>query len=460
MWLALFFLALAVPSAILMQLAYSELKWQSFYQYRLQAEELVARIDAHLTELINIEEARPFADYAFLNVAGDTEANFVQRSPISAYPVVQVIPGLIGYFQVDARGEFSTPLLPQQVGSASDYGVSSGELQQRTRLAQRMQRILGENRLVQDQERDISGRQLSGLETRASADQREDRLAAGMSPAPKDRDAPKSRLSDHVARRSVNRPAEQQASAQAGFDQLQEESVAGRLKRDSVGELGRVEDLKLDYRYQTRDRLQELAAPVAPKKKSVRKERSLLPEAVLPVLQDEEMAAGAATPSNIRIRTFESEVDPFEISLLGSGQFVLFRKVWREGQRYIQGALVEQQPMLEELISSAFRDAALSGMSDLIVAYRGSVFQVFDGQGSRDYLSSGRELSGTVLHQARLSAPMSDLELIFNIRQLPVGPGANLVTWAGAVLIFVLLSLIHISEPTRLVHSSRMPSSA
>ena len=31
--------------------------------------------------------------------------------------------------------------------------------------------------------------------------------------------------------------------------------------------------------------------------------------------------------------------------------------------------------------------------------------------------------------------------------------------WSGGALVY-LLSLIHISEPTRLVHSSRMPSSA
>ena len=45
----------------------------------------------------------------------------------------------------------------------------------------------------------------------------------------------------------------------------------------------------------------------------------------------------------LRIRTFESEIDPFEFSLPGSGHFVMFRKVWRDGQRYIQGAIIEQK---------------------------------------------------------------------------------------------------------------------
>ena len=61
------------------------------------------RIDDRLNRLINAEEARPFTDYAFLNVAGDSSANLLQRSPLSTYPDASEIPGLIGYFQVDAQ---------------------------------------------------------------------------------------------------------------------------------------------------------------------------------------------------------------------------------------------------------------------------------------------------------------------------------------------------------------------
>ena len=440
LWLTLFFLALAVPSAILIQRSYSELKWQSFHQYRLQAEELAARIDARLLGLVNAEQNRSFADYAFLNVAGDAEANFVQRSPISAFPVAPAIPGLIGYFQVDAQGVFSTPLLPQPVSSASSYGVSRIEMQQRIRLAGRMQRILSQNQLVQSQRPDAPGRQRSGLDKPVVQEKGADTLAAGVAPGYADVDASTLRLADDPASPGMDQPNAQRSRAQAGFDQLKEESVTGRLQGNTVGELGRLKDLKLDYRYQakSRDQPREPVAAATATKKAVRKERSVLPEAASMVFQDEENAAGAAKQAGIRIRTFESEIDPFEISLLGSGQFVLFRKVWRDGQRFIQGALIAQQPLLDEMISDPFREAALSRMSDLIVAYQGSVFQVFDGQSARDYLSSTRELSGTVLHQARLSAPLSDLELIFNVRHLPVAPGASLVTWAGAVLIIVL----------------------
>ena len=68
--LALFFLALALPTAILVRQAYSQLKWEAFYQYRNLAEELSARITGRFNQLVSAEESRAFADYSFLVVSG------------------------------------------------------------------------------------------------------------------------------------------------------------------------------------------------------------------------------------------------------------------------------------------------------------------------------------------------------------------------------------------------------
>ena len=83
-FIALFFLALAVPTAVLIWQAYSQLKWEAFHQYRGVAEELTGRIDTRLNDMIRTSDARSFADYTFLVVTGDPSANFVQRSPLSA----------------------------------------------------------------------------------------------------------------------------------------------------------------------------------------------------------------------------------------------------------------------------------------------------------------------------------------------------------------------------------------
>ena len=446
-WLSAFFLALAVPTGILVYQAWSQLKWEAFHQHRVLAEELATRIDARLVQLVNTEEARSFADYAFLNVAGDPAASFLQRSPLSAYPHESPIPGLVGYFQVDAEGRFTTPLVPQAGTVASSYGIAAGELEQRLALQQQIGEILSRNRLVQDNRTAMPMRS-EGVMDEATADAvRTDRQAAPAA----DRDMPAALLPDEGAR-PATREMQEAMPGQAAFDRLnravapQEQENRQQFART----LGRVKDLKLDDRYQAEsadaiDRPAASSAPVVSKR--ARKERSALPEPAYKAggalssssgLQEADAPAPAPVKSELRVRTFESEIDPFEFSLLDSGHFVLFRKVWRDGQRYIQGILIEQQPFVEGLIETMFLDTALSGMSDLLVAWRGDVFSAFSGRTARDYLSSAEELSGTLLYQTRLSAPLGDVELILGINRLPAGAGGRLITWLAAILLLVL----------------------
>ena len=124
LWLFLFFLALAIPTGILIYQAYHQLKWEAFHQHQLLAEELADRMGNHMQALIDQVEASTFTDYAFLIVAGDPAANFLQRSTLSNYPVEPLLPGMIGYFQVDTEGRFSTPLLPQSGVDPKSFGIS------------------------------------------------------------------------------------------------------------------------------------------------------------------------------------------------------------------------------------------------------------------------------------------------------------------------------------------------
>ncbi|MGB5259109.1 MAG: HAMP domain-containing sensor histidine kinase [Gammaproteobacteria bacterium] len=445
-WLAVFFLALAIPTGILVYQAYSQLKWEAFHQHRVMAEELAVRIDARLVQLINDEEARSFADYAFLNVAGDPAANFLQRSPLSAYPHASPIPGLVGYFQVDTDGGFTTPLLPPAGAPASTYGISAVELAQRLALQRQIEQILSRNRLVQDRTTDtVTGREAIADALHGNAARRD--KPAGLAAPLTDEDALEQRAMDDRAVPATAEPAEEQVPGQAAFDRLNK-AIAPREqeKKQPASTLGRVEDLNLDYRYQSEaidevERQLMSGAPDAAKR--ARKERSALPEpadeAGTAFFEGVREADAPSRPhGTIRIRTFESEIDPFEFSLLDSGHFVLYRKVWRDGQRYIQGALIEQRPFVEGLIEALFLETALSNMSDLLVAWQGSVFSAFSGRAARDYLSSAEALRGTLLYQTRLSAPLGDMELILSINRLPAGAGGRVITWLAAILLLVL----------------------
>jgi len=442
-WLALFFLALAIPTAILIHRAYSELKWEAFHRHRVQAEELATRIGDQFLKLINDEEIRPFTDYAFLNIAGDPSASFLQRSPLSAYPVTSAIPGLIGYFQIDAEGAFSTPVLPPPVVAPTAYGVSVQELQRRALLAERIRQILSDNRLVQPGETPVAAGGKPMVDRRRLREPRPDQPAAQGAVRPGgDMDSMERLAADDSVTLPELESAEEQMPVQAAFDQLNEVPARREQKKQKLSHtLGRVEELTLDYRYQNKSAVgmagQAVSETAPVLAKRARKELSALPE---PPTFDatEKGEVRAPKPAEIRIRTFESEIDPFDVSLLDSGHFVLYRKVWRDGQRFIQGALIEQRPFLQDVIEAAFHETVLSRMSDLIVAYQGNVFSALSGQNARAYESSSQELSGALLYQTRLSAPMNDLELIFSVRRLPAGPGGTVVSWVGAVLMLVL----------------------
>ena len=460
-WLILFFLALAIPAAILGLQAYSQLKWESFHLHRIQAEELSQRISRTLSQLVEKEEARSFTDYTFLNIAGEPSAGFIQRSPLSAFPIDSSIPGLLGYFQIDTSGIFTTPLVPKSDSQSDLYGIAKNELSLRQARQDTIRKILHRNHLVQI---DKPAAVTFPVSEKSPSDKRLSVAGSFMDEvASEDRDSPAhlgAAVADTSSRKSVG-----QAPGQAAFDRLNTPSGRSTPEKEQIvsSKLGRIEDLKLDYSYQKTDaavkqqqREIESESAIAGKiltKKKARKERGALP-ALSTGMHDESAAAMTPGPYSIeaneisekftqvkepvRIHTFESEIDPLEFALLDSGHFVLYRKVWKEGQRYIQGILLEQNSFLNKLIESAFHETALSEMSKLIVVFQGNVFTAYGRNSTRDYLSSAKDLQGEVLYQTRLSAPFTELELIFSVTRLPAGPGAALIGWLALILAMVL----------------------
>jgi len=158
--------------------------------------------------------------------------------------------------------------------------------------------------------------------------------------------------------------------------------------------------------------------------------------------------------AKLRVSMFESEIDAFEFSLLESGQFVLYRKVWRNGLRYIQGLLINRDVFIDSVIGHAFYKTNVSNASKLTIAYQGEILSTFKSKSSprfyasnyrssdfdsTDYnLQGNQELQGTLLLQDKLSAALNQIELIFSVNNLPAGPGATVVTWLSVILLLIL----------------------
>ena len=459
--LLLFFLALAIPTAILIGQAYSQLKWEAFHQYRGLAEELTTRVDTRLINLISTADSRAYTDYSFLVVTGDPKLNFVQRSSLSGYPVADDLPGVLGYFQVDSDGEFSTPILPAAESDPQKLGIGSEEFSSRLALASELQTVLADNRLVQ-----------SRPETRKENLAPQSAAASPSSVVQEDKESTDSLRRRSYAGQVAAEPepiAEEQMAdeiySQEGFDLLNqprkdmpaEPGLAGTLERDGdavessvAGRRqdagGKVAAMKLDDKYQKKmESLEKNAASLSSASfvdngtpaRAKRLEQSVLPETV--GFASEQVRASANAPGDIRIDTFESEIDPLEFSLLDSGHFVLFRKVWRDGQRYIQGVVINRQAFVDDIIVSAFMETTLSDMSSLILAYQDDVIRTISGRDSYSYSSGNHAMDGDLLYRSRLSTPLDSLELIFSIKRMPPGPGAGVLGWVTLVLAAVFV---------------------
>jgi len=499
--LAVFFLALAIPTALLIRQAYSQLKWEAFHQYRGLAEELTNRIDVRLVDMINSADASSFTDYTFLVVTGDPDINVLQRSPLSTYPVSGDPPGLLGYFQVDTNGVFSSPLLPSEGSDPETLGIGGDEYKNRLVLTREIYEVLAENRLVRSRsepglrrspaaspEAPIAGLEQSGFEEATREEEMEtDGYADRKSRARQVTTAPGPQTGTEIAsvaggtKDSVDKlealPSEQVAAdnetyTQQVFDQLNmprqdKPSVSGnagaRDLDDADGEaaaavtegstdeqqrfntIGKVSELKLDASFQKKSEELEHETDEIPRQearraytqeRTKRKEQIVLPEATTPA----EGEPLANTFADLRVSTFESEIDPLEFSMLDSGHLVLFRKVWREGERYIQGLLVDQQTFIRDIIETPFRETALSDMSNLIVAHQEDVIHTVSGREAYNYPNGTRALEGALVFRNRLSAPLDSIELIFSINRLPTGPGASVLGWVTLVLSLVFIT--------------------
>jgi signal transduction histidine kinase len=435
--MVLFFVALALPTSILVYQAYGQLKWEAFYQHQQLARELTLRIDAGFRDLIEREENRPISDYEFLNVSGTEGAAFLQRSPLSEFPLQADIPGLLGYFQVNAGGQLRTPIVPE--ADAANYGISSSELQQREQQAGRIRGILDQNRLVGKSDLARTPAMVGeGLLEEEIAQQRDDRpsLATELFEV-----LPSSTMDD----------SDSLSQGQAGFDELATRKL--NVPAESRVPVDQVKDLKLEDSYEVAAAAEPEAQRLEAKKqtaaKRLRKEKVNLPETLSQQAQgleknfaeaDEQVESEAILKQQaIRIQTFESEVEPMEFALLDSGHFVLFRRVWHRDERYVQGILFEQADFIEGLIAPAFRESSLSSMSKLIVAYQGAILQNYAADYSRLYRPSTEQASSELLYQSRLIAPFGDIELIYALARLPVGAGGQIVIWSALVLAIVLV---------------------
>lgn len=454
-WLFIaFFFALAVPSGILSYKAYEQLRWQARHQYQQDALALVGQIDRNLAEAIDKEEARSDTDYTFFVLAGSPEARFIQRSELSKFPVEPDIAGVIGYFQIDEDGNFSTPILPSShVQSAVQpqlYGISPEENQLRNQLEKSVWSILSQNKLVEGTNKDLLDGTVQKKTVQKKTVQKEG-LVQADNIANDDENFVKT---DNLAKTEATLSS---TSVSQANDILEEDALSqGTTNRQRFAELAAMEQKnKL-----ARQKQQKLFDNIAEKRKTKpspaqsessgnqyrnssqtrksRVEKKFSPQQSLAIAQK---PSKRVEQEQIQIRLFESEIEPFKFSLLESGHFVVYRQVWRNNKRVIQGAVLSAQDFLNNAIEKLYIEAPLADIARLRVYYAAKLIKTFDGRenDSSRKVSNYQPVQSEVLSVISLSDPFAQFSLDFRVDQVPIGVGAAFIEAVAGSLILILI---------------------
>ena len=285
-------------------------------------------------------------------MAGDPEANFLQLSPLAAFPVASALPGIVGYFQIDSSGALSTPLLPGPDVDPGTYGISPEQQAERATLEREIRAVLSASTGLRDsglrriaeavaEPRDQSSKleeDEAAVAEGALERARDDVSVANASPPASV--APVLEIEAAARRSVVQQPIVVSPEA---LDSLL--NVAEREAASGVGALAAAVPPG------AAQSAEEPAA--APAERSKRVEQSNVPE-----------------PATQRITMFESEVDPVQFTGLPTGHLLMFRNVWRNGERLVQGAVIDTPRFIAEAVARVFAGAALSATTSLQIRYR------------------------------------------------------------------------------------------
>lgn len=487
-WLALIFVALAIPSATLLVRSFNQLQYEAIYVQRSLAEAFADQAQRQFIEWIASEEQRPTTDYSFLVISGES---YVQRSPLASLTPATVVPGVVGFFQVDANGNFATPLLPASNYNPADLELSASELDTRLRTQASIRTLLESStanqspaqtiRLesVSSQNRDRSNNVTSESDTTPS--NREERG--------KKLDALESELTPAEAPDSVS--AAQQLTDAGSFRAKSDLPDESRLAQATIGDEALEKD-KVDRDMQiasTATRNQQIfdqlsSSPGAGAKELVTEQESfevsLRRNAAAPDASSMQAPTDIPAPSiktksqatkrieksrsvlqqesedkqvlERRISTFDSSVDPFRMDRLGPAHWVIFRNVWTDEQRFVQGFIVAIDDFMDALVGKPFATSTLASSADLIITANKAVLHRHIST-TKEYanpsalsdsvtnytLPNTDVLSGDVLLRKRMPDPGGQLEILISAASLPYGGvGSLTLLWTGGVLAVVL----------------------
>ncbi len=459
-WLIIiFFLLLALPSSFLIYSSLEQLKWQQIYQYQKLADEFNHRIDNEFKKIFHKMEALSIDDFNFLKFEGDEKHAYLQRTLLSAFPVNMHDQGVTGYFQVDNEGRFSTPLLPDKTVLSpteyNNYPVPGNELIQRTALEDKLFEVLLKNQLIQtDMKKYAIKVNKEKFQVKKSI------LKKLKATRKKQPELLKSKLDRGTQAEAMLESEEPRFApqSQSAFDSLGKSSW-----KESTDKLNAKQELSMrttpgkvssgktvEKTNSVKKNLFEHEA-LANKNSwtSTRNGSKKQHKKAMATRADSDQINKEINPDLVkhndpknryRIKIFETEIEPFELARLETGELVLFRKAWREKSRLIQGMIIDPDLFFKKMIADDFNHTALAELGELTVYYANEKLAEYNN----DYYNSG--LSAFKQKDKKfpefkhnLSPPFSPISLVYHLRRIPIDAGASVIYMVAGIFMVVLV---------------------
>ena len=442
-------LCVALPLTLLLHRIYQNLAQEVFYHYRTAAEEVVKQVNQRLADILQGEELRPFDEYSFLKVTANPllKNSTIITSPLSELPPQSAVPGVIGYFQINPDGSVNSPVLPdldeaELSANAERFGFGSSELARRLTLRSRIEELLRAGAPATER-RKRPQHAAAPPAAPASRDAGAGDFALEKQEAARSRKAVPSnpgRVEDTVSKRALRQDKAATPGAEAPQAPAQQVIPQPKLSvaKSSSYRERRTEQVALPEQStvaEVQDALDKLNALPQDIGRSAEKRAPL--EAQVSGKDSAEKKQRAA----VKILSFEGEVDPFQFTVLSTGPLGFFRKAWRNNLRYIQGFVVDQGELVQQLIESPMSSTALGQLASLTVSYQD--LEIF----SRPPVPLSSRAIGIgapspplrLLYRAPLEAPLDTVELAFRVGGMPRSGGAVVVDALAGTLVLVLL---------------------
>ena len=410
LYFALFFVLLAVPVVVLLSHTYGNLEEESFFFHRQTAEAVMSTLQQQLQENLLVEEQRPYTHYRYIHVADQPvpQQEGLNLSPLAGFPVQSAIPGILGYWQIDPDGSFSTPLLPE-----GTTGLSVPQRELREGLRDQLSLLL-DGQLFSSP---------TGLRAQIEPDTQVEAQSSQETALSK----LKKNLESNVDI-SLEEAYESEASPGAA-DYL---SVLRRKEQESVEDAelrvqkasptqAQVFDSQLEATYS--DELEQKRENAAPERLGALRNRAAGRQDS-DVDQVGDRAGELEEEDQDAALEVVAEVDPFQSEFIDGEWLVFHRKVWSQDRRYIQGFVTDLEGFLEAHLGPAFLNSALPPSASYLLFYQGEILAP-SGDGSDRPL---------LLNSAALPYPLSDFHLAITVGQLPEGPGYQLVNFLAIFL--------------------------